>query len=222
MAERQFLAEVEHPHIVKIYNFVTRGRRLHRHGVRRRQVAKEMLKARMRRPTAAYDPLPLDQALAFLLEIMPAFDYLHDLSLIYCDFKPDNIIQSGDPVKLIDLGGVRVDDMDAAIYGPGLSGARDSRGRAVGRSDIYTIGRTLTVLTTEFRGTRAVQGHPAPGRADPGVQANDSFYRLLLKAAPRTQPTASCPPMSCACSCSAYSVRWWRRIAMPPSTLRPR
>ena len=37
VAERQFLAEVEHPLIVEIYNFVAaRRRRLHRDGVRRR------------------------------------------------------------------------------------------------------------------------------------------------------------------------------------------
>ena len=40
IAERQFLAEVQHPLIVEIYNFVMpRRRRLHRHGVRRRPVA---------------------------------------------------------------------------------------------------------------------------------------------------------------------------------------
>ena len=67
---------------------------------------------------AAVDPLPVDQAIAFVIEILPAFQYLHDLNLIYCDFKPDNIIQVGDAVKLIDLGGVRrIDDLDSAIYG---------------------------------------------------------------------------------------------------------
>ena len=40
IAERQFLAQVEHPLIVEIYNFVDpRGCRLHRHGVRRGHLA---------------------------------------------------------------------------------------------------------------------------------------------------------------------------------------
>ena len=40
VAERQFLAEVQHPLILEIYNFAQlRGRRLHRHGVRRWPVA---------------------------------------------------------------------------------------------------------------------------------------------------------------------------------------
>jgi serine/threonine-protein kinase PknG len=78
---------------------------------------KALLKQRMRK-TGRYDPLPVDQALAYILEILPAFQYLHDLGLVYCDFKPDNVIQVGDDLKLIDLGGVRrMDDDDSAIFG---------------------------------------------------------------------------------------------------------
>ena len=43
-----------------------------------------------------FDPIPVDQAIAYILEVLPAFQYLHDLDLLYCDFKPDNLIQSGD------------------------------------------------------------------------------------------------------------------------------
>jgi len=79
---------------------------------------KQVLKERMRANGGAYDPLPVDVALAYILEILPAFQYLHDLGLVYCDFKPDNLIQVGDALKLIDLGGVRrIDDEESAIYG---------------------------------------------------------------------------------------------------------
>ena len=118
IAEQRFLAQVSHPHIVEIYNFVTHddagyivmeyvgGTSL-----------KSLLKQRMRR-AGRYDPIPADQALAYIVEILPAFQYLHDLGLVYCDFKPDNLIQVGDMVKLIDLGGVRrIDDDDSAIFG---------------------------------------------------------------------------------------------------------
>src|SRR5829696_8452391 len=89
-----------------------------------------------------------------ILEILPAFTYLHDLGLIYCDFKPDNLIQIGDAVKLIDLGGVRrIDDEESAIYGTiGYQAPEvDQIGPTVA-SDIYTIGRTCVVLMLEFRG----------------------------------------------------------------------
>ncbi|HET6295272.1 MAG TPA: tetratricopeptide repeat protein [Kribbella sp.] len=186
IAEQQFLARVEHPLIVEIYNFVTHegagyivmeyvgGTSL-----------KTLLKQRMQANGGRYDALPIDQAIAYILEILPAFSYLHDLDLVYCDFKPDNIIQVGDAVKLIDLGGVRrIDDMDSAIYG--TVGYQAPEVPEVGTSvasDIYTLGRTLTVLAMEFRGYQSTYLSSLPPVADvPLFQEYDSVYRLLLKA----------------------------------------
>ncbi len=184
--ERQFLAQVEHPLIVEIYNFVTHedagyivmefvgGTSL-----------KQILKNRMKANGGRFDPLPVDQALAYILEILPAFSYLHDLGLVYCDFKPDNLIQVGDAVKLIDMGGVRrIDDQESAIYG--TVGYQAPEVAAVGTtvaSDIYTIGRTLVVLITEFRGyqTRYVASLP-PVAETPVFTQYDSLYRLVAKA----------------------------------------
>jgi serine/threonine-protein kinase PknG len=185
IAERQFLARVEHPLIVEIYNFVTHegagyivmeyvgGTSL-----------KTLLKQRMQ-AAGKYDALPVDQAIAYLLEILPAFSYLHDLGLVYCDFKPDNIIQVGDAVKLIDMGGVRrIDDQDSAIYG--TVGYQAPEVPEVGTSvasDIFTLGRTLTVLAMEFRGYQSTYLESLPPVAEtPLFQQYDSLYRLLLKA----------------------------------------
>jgi serine/threonine-protein kinase PknG len=186
IAEQQFLARVEHPLIVEIYNFVTHegagyivmeyvgGTSL-----------KTLLKKRMEAAGGKYDALPIDQAIAYILEILPAFSYLHDMGLVYCDFKPDNIIQVGDAVKLIDMGGVRrIDDMDSAIYG--TVGYQAPEVPEVGTSiasDIYTLGRTLTVLAMEFRGYQSTYLASLPPVADvPLFQQFDSVYRLLLKA----------------------------------------
>ena len=119
ITERQFLAQVQHPLILEIYNFATHdgagyivmeyvgGRSL-----------KQILKDRMAANNGKYSPFPVDQAIAYIVEILPAFAYLHSQGLIYCDFKPDNVIQAGDRLKLIDLGGVRrADDDVSAIYG---------------------------------------------------------------------------------------------------------
>ena len=146
---------------------------------------KELLKQRMKAAGGRYDPLPVDQAIAFIVEVLPAFQYLHDLNLIYCDFKPDNVIQIGDAVKLIDLGGVRrLDDLDSAIYG--TTGYQAPEVPVVGpsvASDIYTIGRTLTVLAMEFRGYQSTYiATLPPVEQTPLFEAHDSFYRLLLKA----------------------------------------
>ncbi|WP_347354005.1 tetratricopeptide repeat protein [Intrasporangium sp.] len=185
IAEQRFLAQVSHPSIVEIYNFVTHeddgyivmeyvgGTSL-----------KALLKQRMQQ-AGAYNPLPVDQALAYILEILPAFQYLHDLGLVYCDFKPDNIIQVGDEVKLIDLGGVRrIDDEDSAIFGTvGYQAPEVAELGTSVASDIYTIGRTLVVLTTEFRGYQSTYLNVLPPQdANPVLQKYDSFYRLVAKA----------------------------------------
>ncbi|HET9301816.1 MAG TPA: tetratricopeptide repeat protein [Propionibacteriaceae bacterium] len=186
IVEKQFLAQVEHPLIVEIYNFVTyedAGYIVMEYvgGVSLKQI----LKDRMRANNGNFDPLPVDQALAYILEILPAFSYLHDLGLIYCDFKPDNLIQVGDAVKLIDLGGVRrADDHESAIYGTiGYQAPEVAQVGPTVASDIYTIGRSCVVLMMEFRGyqTKYVASLP-PVEETPLFATHDSLYRLLLKA----------------------------------------
>jgi serine/threonine-protein kinase PknG len=186
VAEREFLAKVEHPLIVEIYNFV-----LHEGAgyIVMEYVGGTSLKDLLKKRTAAnggvYDPMPVDQAIAYIVEIVPAFSYLHDMGLLYCDFKPDNIIQVGDAVKLIDLGGVRrVDDLDSPIYG--TVGYQAPEVPDVGpsvASDIYTLGRTLAVLSMQFRGYQSTYVSSLPPVAEtPLFQEYDSYYRLLAKA----------------------------------------
>ncbi|GEL93707.1 serine/threonine-protein kinase [Cellulomonas composti] len=186
IAERQFLAEVEHPLIVEIYNFVMHdgagytvmefvgGRSL-----------KQLLHDRRDANGGLNDPLPVDQAIAYVLELLPAFAYLHDINLLFCDFKPDNVIQQGDGVKLIDLGGVRrVDDLVSAIYGTvGYQAPEVAQVGPSVASDIYTIGRTLLTLVLDFKGntTTYVASLP-PVDENPVFQKYDSFFRLLAKA----------------------------------------
>ncbi|AXH95703.1 serine/threonine-protein kinase [Ornithinimicrobium avium] len=184
VAEQQFLAQVKHPLIVEIYNVVTHDGDAytvmeHVGGTS----LKQMLKQRMA-TTGRYDPFPVDQALAFVLEVLPAFAHLHDLGLLYCDFKPDNLIQEGDGVKLIDLGGVRrQDDLESPIYG--TVGYQAPEVAEVGpsvASDIYTVGRTLCVLTFEFRGYQSeyVDSLPPTSQVAPFVEY-DAFYRLVAR-----------------------------------------
>ncbi len=226
IAEQRFLAQVEHPLIVEIYNFVTHGEAgyIVMEYVGGRSL-KQVLKERMRANNGDYDPLPVDQALAFVLEILPAFQYLHDLGLVYCDFKPDNLIQVGDALKLIDLGGVRhVDDQESAIYG------------TVGYQapEVATAGPSVAVRHLHDRpharrAVHGVQGLPVDVpllAARPRDHAAVPRPRLALlpgrpSAAPPTLPTGSSPPTSCGCSCSECSARWWRRRGPVRRSPRP-
>ena len=186
VAERQYLAEVEHPLIVEIFNFVlyeglgytvmefVGGKSL-----------KDVLKERRDQDGGHARPLPVDQAIAYILEVLPAFSYLHDHDLLYCDFKPDNIIAQGDGVKLIDMGGVRrTDDLTSAIYG--TIGYQAPEVAEIGpsvASDIFTLGRTLASLVLDFRGNTTVYQASFPPVAEtPVFQRYDSLYRWLAKA----------------------------------------
>jgi serine/threonine-protein kinase PknG len=145
---------------------------------------KQLLKQRMTANNGEADPLPVDQSLAFLIEILPALGYLHELGLLYCDFKPDNVIQVGDALKLIDLGGVRhAGDEDSAIYG--TVGFQAPEVATLGpsiASDIFTVGRTLMVLSAEVPGYQGeFETRIPPAEQMPAFAAHDSLYRLLLK-----------------------------------------
>ena len=185
VAEQRFLAEVEHPNIVKIYNFVQHDAAGY---IVMEYVGGASLKdilAERREAAGRPDPLPLEQAVAYLVEILPAFGYLHEHGLLFCDFKPDNVIQTPDQLKLIDLGAVvRAGDTEADLYGTvGFQAPEiETHGPSV-ESDLYTVGRTLAVLATDFRGYQTTFRHSLPERHEFDVyQRFESLYRFLQRA----------------------------------------
>ncbi|QYJ04483.1 protein kinase [Nocardioides panacisoli] len=185
IAEQEFLAQVEHPTIVEIFNFVThRGDGYTVMEYVGGTSLKQMLQQRRTANGGRYDPFPVDQALAYVLGVLPALSYLHDLGLLYCDLKPDNIIQVRDSVKLIDLGGVRrIDDEESPIYG--TIGYQAPEIADVGpsvASDVYTVGRTLLVLTMELRGYQDTFRHRLPPvAAAPLFAEHDSLHWLIAR-----------------------------------------
>src|SRR3954471_12007898 len=95
LAERRFLAEVEHPNIVRILNFVQHESSGY---IVMEYVGGTSLKTILTERRAANggtpDPLPVAQAVAYMLEILPALGHLHRTGLLFCDFKLDNVIQT--------------------------------------------------------------------------------------------------------------------------------
>jgi serine/threonine-protein kinase PknG len=191
MAERRFLVEVDHPNIVKIHDIVRHPDRRTGHSVG--YTVMEYVGGRSLRDLALANrgsdgrrvPLSLPQVLAYGLEVLPALGYLHGRGLLYCDFKPDNVIQSEEQVKLIDLGAVRrIGDDSSVLFGtPGYQAPElASSGSSVG-SDLYTVGRTLAVLSFNFDGfsTRYADRLPDPGDVEL-LDREESFYRFLSRA----------------------------------------
>ena len=185
LAERLFLAEVEHPNIVKIINFVERdgsGYIVMEYvgGVSLRA----LLAARREANGGVADPLPAAHAIAYVLEILPALGYLHRSGLLFCDLKLDNVIQTQDSLKLIDLGGVhRIGDTLSPVYGTAGYQAPevDHDGPSIA-SDLFTAARTLAALCLDFPGFGSTLRFTLPPRrATPLFERHDSLYQLLCK-----------------------------------------
>src|SRR5260221_8965077 len=129
--------------------------------------------------------LPLPVALAYVIEVLPALGYLHSRGLVYCDFKPDNVIQTEEQLKLIDMGGVRrADDDDSAIYGTvGYQAPEIATLGPSPSSDLYTVGRALAVMTFEFAGYQRKFANSLPDPASvPLLAQQESFHRVLRRA----------------------------------------
>ncbi len=191
VSERRFLAEIEHANIVRIHNFVEhldpRTNTLDGYivmeyvgGKSLKDIANERRDEHGRRV-----PLPVETAIAYGIEALDALGHLHGQGLLYCDFKVDNALQQGDGLKLIDLGAVRrMDDVDSAVYGTIGYQAPEvpDTGPSVA-SDLYTVARTLAVLTFDFQGYANVFADSLPDPAHIEVFSRyESFYRLLVRA----------------------------------------
>ncbi|MEU0967593.1 tetratricopeptide repeat protein [Streptomyces sp. NPDC005917] len=191
ISERRFLAEIEHANIVRIYNFVEhldqRTGSLDGYIVMEYVGGKSLKEIANARRTAEgrRDPLPVEQACAYGIEALEALGHLHSRNLLYCDFKVDNAIQTEDQLKLIDMGAVRrMDDEESAIYGTvGYQAPEVAEAGPSVASDLYTVGRTLAVLTFDFQGytTVFVDSLPDPDNIEVFRQY-ESFYRLLVRA----------------------------------------
>jgi serine/threonine-protein kinase PknG len=191
ISERRFLAEIEHANIVRIYNFVEhldqRTGSLDGYIVMEYVGGKSLKEIANGRRTAdgKRDPLPVEQACAYGIEALEALGHLHSRNLLYCDFKVDNAIQTEDQLKLIDMGAVRrMDDDESAIYG--TVGYQAPEVAEVGpsvASDLYTVARTLAVLTFDFQGYTNVFVDSLPDPDNIEVfRTYESFYRLLVRA----------------------------------------
>ncbi|MBO2455685.1 protein kinase [Actinomadura barringtoniae] len=188
-AERAFLAEVEHPNIVKIYNFVQHAGSGY---IVMEYVGGQSLKDILlyRRNQLGEEAMPLSHAIAYALEALNAFGYLHSQGLVYCDFKPDNIIQTEEQLRLIDMGAVRrIDDPEGAIYGTvGYQAPEIADDGPSVSSDLYTVGRALATLTFKFTGYTRDYAEKLPPRDQVPILARFESYDRLLRRATHRDP----------------------------------
>jgi serine/threonine-protein kinase PknG len=201
MAERRFLVEVDHPNIVKIHDFVQHPDP--RTGLPVGYTVMEYVGGRSLKelafdrsgPGGRRAPMPLPQVLAYGLEILPALGYLHTRGLLYCDFKPDNVIQAEEQLKLIDLGAVRrIGDDHSVLFGtPGFEAPElGPEGPSIG-SDLYTVGRTLAILSFDFAGFSHRYAHRLPDPGDVELFEREESYHRFLRRATHADPRCRFP-----------------------------
>ncbi|MCX4472923.1 serine/threonine-protein kinase PknG [Micromonospora sp. NBC_01655] len=181
VSERRFLTTLDHPNIVRIFNFVTAEDRLF--GGQTSYIVMEylagmslhelLLAVRLGQPGVT---LSLVDILAYGHEILTALEYLHGKGLLYTDLHPGNAIRTGDRIKLIDLGGARRadDDTSPRIRTPHPYRVSDEEMATHGftaRSDLYAVGVLLEELSK-----------PLARPLAPDPVGEESFRRLVGRA----------------------------------------
>lgn len=100
---------------------------------------------------------PIDErcAIDWLDQIANILKEIHDRKLLHRDIKPSNIILQPDgQLVLIDFGAVGRSDVNTApggptfIFTPGYAAPEQTMGRAISKSDFFSLGRTFVYLLT--------------------------------------------------------------------------
>jgi serine/threonine-protein kinase PknG len=175
--EREFLAAVKHANIVGIYDFITHAEQ----GFIVMEFVNGKTLMRLRKEKSG--PLPVAEAISYVVELLPAFGYLDEMGLVYCDFKPENAMVEEDTVKLIDLGAVRaVDDTQSDVYGSKGYIAPEAHDAPTPLSDLFSVARALAVLIADFDFQGKYEHVLPPAEEVPVFKENEPLYRLLRKA----------------------------------------
>ncbi|MBV9712082.1 MAG: tetratricopeptide repeat protein, partial [Ktedonobacteraceae bacterium] len=178
--EREFLASIKHANIVSIYDFITMGQQGY--------IVMEYVQGRTLEQILEEQgqPFSVEVAIRHILGILPTFSYLAKLGLVYCDFKPQNVMveqlkDGSEVVKLIDLGTVikytpRPDD----VYGTHGFYAPEAVKNPSPETDLYSICRTLAYMVTLMDLANPIFGMPS-SEYYKAFRDYPALYRLLYK-----------------------------------------
>jgi serine/threonine protein kinase len=160
--EARAVAQLSHPHIVGI---IDAGEDSGRPYIVFEYVEGETLKQRIRR----LGRLPIEEAVAYAIEIARALDAAHERHIVHRDVKPQNVlIDEEGSAKVTDFGIARMlDDEEEGLTADGrVLGTTDyvspeqALGHPVtGQSDIYSLGIVLFEMLTgdvPYRGENQV------------------------------------------------------------------
>ena len=135
--------------------------------------------------------ISLEHAMDIGWQLLEAVAFAHEMGVIHCDIKPDNVILFPDSqVRLADFGIARVASKTVAASGTGTLGympAEQAMGKPSMRSDVFAVGvvlyRMLTGTLPEWPFDWPGPGyHRLRGRAHPDLIA---FLKRAIDPNPR-------------------------------------
>jgi serine/threonine protein kinase len=142
------VAALNHPHIVKVYDFEERYRTLF---IIMEYLEGTPLDALLKK----VGPLPVNQVLDLLYPIVSGLEYAHNKGLVHLDIKPANIfLPSNDRLKILDFG-LSCPPGTETLCGLGtphyVSPEQIEGGVVDGRADVYSLGIMTFELVTGVR-----------------------------------------------------------------------
>jgi tRNA A-37 threonylcarbamoyl transferase component Bud32/tetratricopeptide (TPR) repeat protein len=146
--EARAIAQLQHPHIVQVYDFDVDGDRPY---MVMEYVAGPTLKARLDDLFQRGERLPLPEVLQLFQALLAAVGYAHAHGMIHRDLKPANILLAhGNRAVLTDFGitrllsGERVTESGVTMGTPAYMSPEQAQGETVDhRADLYALGVIL-------------------------------------------------------------------------------
>jgi eukaryotic-like serine/threonine-protein kinase len=162
--EARVLAQLDHPHILPIYDYGEQGERAY-------LVTPYMSGGTLRNTLQNHKVLPPSEAIELITQVLPALQYAHDRNLVHRDIKPGNLLFKSDgSLVLADFGLVKVVEGDGKnnlpletlsqttqsfVGTPEYMAPEQIEGKAAAASDIYSLGIVFYEMLT---GTRPFTG----------------------------------------------------------------
>ena len=158
--EARSACALNHPNIVTIYELG------HVNGTR--YIAMELVNGETVRELLASGPIPFRKAVAIAAQIADALAKAHEIGIVHCDLKPENLMVSGDATaKVLDFGLAKLrvlnhtrgsDASTTTITGQGMvmgtigymSPEQATGGEVDFRSDQFSFGSVLYEMVTGF------------------------------------------------------------------------
>jgi serine/threonine-protein kinase len=140
--EARMQSRLQHPSIIPVYDIERSadGNEL----IVMREIAGQTLRAVMRKKTMARRGL-----LSSLSRVCMAIDYAHTRKVVHRDLKPENIMMGEfGEVYVVDWGLAIETDAEVQSIGgtPGYTAPEQLKGRAVERSDVFSLGKILVEI----------------------------------------------------------------------------